>query len=471
MLFVELRFFVFFAVVFGLFWSLRSNASRKLVLILASYAFYAAWDWRFLGLIWLITIICYVVGLNVSEAPGRSQRSRNRWLTFGVVASLMVLAVFKYFNFFTSSFADVAQLAGLPVNAVTLQLVLPVGISFYTFQAISYIVDIRRGDVGARKSFQDVCFYIAFFPQLVAGPIVRAADFLPQIDTKRVWNRVNVRYCLILFMIGMFKKAGISDNIAPYVDMVFSDHSAYTGPTVIGGVLLYGVQIYCDFSGYSDMAIACAGLLGFVFPQNFNSPYLASNIQVFWRRWHISLSSWLRDYLYIPLGGSRVGEAHHKVNLMTTMLLGGLWHGASYNFIIWGGLHGTAQIVENYWRRFVRFEVAGLKTIIILLSTLLTYWWVNLAWIFFRAPDFDAALSMMMVYFTWSSAGDQVLPIAVWPLLVALGALHYASHKIGMLERLCTLPDLRFAIAAGTLAALVITLFPLGYRPFVYFQF
>nr|WP_070958965.1 MBOAT family protein [Hyphomonas sp. Mor2] len=471
MLFVELRFFAFFAVVFGIYWSLKSNSSRKLLLTLASYVFYAAWDWRFLGLIWLITIICYVVGLNVGEAPGRSRRTQNRWLAFGVVSSLLVLAVFKYFNFFTGSFADVAQLVGLPVNTVTLQLVLPVGISFYTFQSISYIVDIRRGDVGVRKSFQDVCFYIAFFPQLVAGPIVRAADFLPQIERKRVWNSVNVRYCLILFMIGMFKKAGISDNIAPYVDMVFSDHAAYTGPTIVGGVLLYGVQIYCDFSGYSDMAIACAGLLGFVFPQNFNSPYLASNIQVFWRRWHISLSSWLRDYLYIPLGGSRVGEVHHKVNLMTTMLLGGLWHGASYNFIIWGGLHGTAQIVENYWRRFVKFEVAGMKTAFILLSTLITYWWVNLAWIFFRAPDFEAAFGMTLAYFTWSSAGDQVLPIALWPLLFTLGALHYVSHKIGMLERLSTLSDLRFAAAAGALAALVITLFPLGYRPFVYFQF
>ena len=233
-------------------------------------------------------------------------------------------------------------MAGLPGNPVTLNLVLPVGVSFYTFQAISYMVDVHRGTVSAKRSPLDVAFYIAFFPQLVAGPIVRASDFIPQMDVARRWADVNVRACLALFLIGFVKKACVSDNIAPYVDLVFANPESFTGATIVGGVLLYGVQIYCDFSGYSDMAIACAGLLGYKFPPNFDSPYLSPNIQDFWRRWHISLSSWLRDYLYISLGGNRKGNARRDVNLMTTMVLGGLWHGASFNFVIWGFLHGGA---------------------------------------------------------------------------------------------------------------------------------
>ena len=308
MLFVELRFFVFFAAVFALVWTLRDNEWRKRILTAASYIFYAAWDWRFLALIVFVTLVSYGVGrVGAARAPGDVQRKLS--LAGGIVVALGVLGVFKYFNFFADSFADLAGLVGLPAGQVTLNLVLPVGISFYTFQAISYMVDVHRGDVRARTSVLDVAFYIAFFPQLVAGPIVRASDFLPQMETARRWADVPVRASLALFLVGFIKKACISDNIAPYVDVIFADPSLYSGATVVGGVLLYGVQIYCDFSGYSDMAIACAALLGYTFPANFAAPYLSRDIQDFWRRWHISLSSWLRDYLYIPLGGNRLGEA------------------------------------------------------------------------------------------------------------------------------------------------------------------
>lgn len=355
MLFVELRFFAFFAVVFVCAWALRRNQDRKWLLTLASYFFYGCWDWRFLSLILFVTAVSFVTG-EFARLRAPNDPVRRLALALGIIISLLVLAVFKYFNFFTESFAEFAGALGLSANSVTLNIVLPVGISFYTFQAISYMVDVHRGDIAAKRSLLDVAFYIAFFPQLVAGPIVRASSFIPQMDQKRVWSDVNVRACLTLFLIGFIKKAGISDNIAPYVDLVFDNPEAFTASSAIAGVFLYGVQIYCDFSGYSDMAIACAGLLGYKFSANFKSPYLSADIQQFWRRWHISLSSWLRDYLYIPLGGNRNGNMRRDVNLMTTMVLGGLWHGASFNFVIWGFLHGAALMIERTWNEHRRFE-------------------------------------------------------------------------------------------------------------------
>ena len=470
MLFVEARFFLFFGIVFGLVWALRSNLWRKRVLTLASYVFYGAWDWRFLGLIMLVTIVSYLVG-NAATLPESETKKRKWALGAGIVFSLCVLGLFKYFNFFADSFVDFAGLMGFNAGHVTLNLVLPVGISFYTFQAISYMVDVHRGVIHARRSFLDVAFYIAFFPQLVAGPIVRASDFIPQMDTARKWSDVAVRASVALFLVGFFKKACVSDNIAPYVDLIFADPSAYTAHSVIAGVLLYGIQIYCDFSGYSDMAIATAGLLGYKFPPNFNSPYLSRDIQIFWRRWHISLSSWLRDYLYIPLGGNRKGDMRRDVNLMTTMVLGGLWHGASFNFIIWGFLHGLALMVERTWSDHVakRFNPMGLIGIII--GTAMTYYWVNLAWIFFRAPTLEESLSIAKTYMTFSSEGTQNLPAVVWPFILAMGVFHIISHRIKLGEMLAQIPPARFALTTGALAALALSFVPLGYRPFIYFQF
>ena len=470
MLFVEVRFFLFFAVVFGLVWTLRNNLWRKRVLTLASYVFYGAWDWRFLGLIMLVTVVSYLVG-NAATWPEHETKKRKWALGGGIVFALMVLGLFKYFNFFADTFVDFAGMMGFSAGQVTLNLILPVGISFYTFQAISYMVDVHRGVIAARRSFLDVAFYIAFFPQLVAGPIVRAADFIPQMDAPRRWADVDVRAAMALFLVGFFKKACISDNIAPYVDLVFSDPSAFTAANVIAGVFLYGIQIYCDFSGYSDMAIATAALLGYKFPPNFNSPYLSPDIQVFWRRWHISLSSWLRDYLYIPLGGNRKGTMRRDVNLMTTMVLGGLWHGASFNFIIWGFLHGLALMVERTWSDLVARRVPSFGFIGIAIGTAVTFYWVNLAWIFFRAPTLEESLAIAQTYLTWSSAGTHTLPAIVWPFIVAMGAFHIISHRINLGEALARLSPGRFALATGALAALALAFVPLGYRPFIYFQF
>ncbi len=470
MLFVELRFFLFFALVFLLTWGLRRNTHRKYVLTGASYFFYGCWDWRFLGLILFITLVSYAVGHMAKVRPPES-RDRKLALALGIVASLLVLGVFKYFNFFADSFEDFASLIGLTAGSVTLDIILPVGISFYTFQAISYMVDVHRGEIPPERDFLDVAFYIAFFPQLVAGPIVRASNFIPQMDQKRLWSDVNVKACLTLFLIGFVKKAGISDNIAPYVDLIFANPEAFTASSVVSGVLLYGVQIYCDFSGYSDMAIACAGLLGYKFPANFRSPYLSPDIQQFWRRWHISLSSWLRDYLYISLGGNRKGDRRRDVNLMTTMVLGGLWHGASYNFIIWGFLHGGALMIERAWNKLIAAKVSSFGWVGPLIGGLVTYYWVNLAWIFFRAPTLNESLEISKIYLTWQSSGTDVLPINAWIFVIALGVIHWAGEKTDAPDRFSDLKPTRYAALFGVCFALALSFVPTGYRPFIYFQF
>ena len=255
------------------------------------------------------------------------------------------------------------------------------------------------------------------------------------------------------------------------MDLVFADPSAYSALSVVAGVLLYGIQIYCDFSGYSDMAIATAGLLGYKFPPNFNSPYLSANIQDFWRRWHISLSSWLRDYLYIPLGGNRKGNMRRDVNLMTTMVLGGLWHGASFNFVIWGFLHGLALMVERTWSDLVASRVRPLGALGLLLGTALTFYWVNLAWIFFRAPTLTESLAIAKTYVTLSSEGTQTLPAVVWPFILAISLFHAISYRLKIGEALARMPAPLFAVSTGALTALALSFVPLGYRPFIYFQF
>ncbi|MEL7520851.1 MAG: MBOAT family O-acyltransferase, partial [Cyanobacteria bacterium J06553_1] len=307
MIFTEFRFFIFFAVVFGVYWALRSNGWRKAWILACSYAFYGAWDWRFLSLIIGSTLVDYVVGLNLVKCDDSSKvnssKAKRSWLALSLCVNLGALAFFKYANFFADSAVGFFSWMGLPVNSVTLGIVLPVGISFYTFQTLSYSLDIYAGQLQPKKNLLDLATFVAFFPQLVAGPIVRAADFLPQLEIARSFDQVNVRACLTLFMVGFFKKACVSDNLAPIVDKYFAAPDTFDAISSWIGVLSYTVQIYCDFSGYSDMAIACAGLLGYELCVNFNFPYFASSITDFWRRWHISLSTWLKDYLYIPVGG------------------------------------------------------------------------------------------------------------------------------------------------------------------------
>jgi len=468
MLFVEPRFFVFFAIVFALYWSLKRNDLRKLVLLVASYIFYGAWDPRFTLLLAFSTLFDFGAGLMMEAAP--TQRRRHLIIAVSVTVNLALLFTFKYFNFFADSFVGLLHAAGVQANPVTVRLILPVGISFYTFQSLSYTLDIYRGHMRARRSLLDYATFVGFFPQLVAGPIVRAYDFLPQLDGLKRFADVPVRRALILFFFGYVKKSCVSDNLAPYVDAVFSHPADYTGASIMAATVLYAIQIYCDFSGYTDMAIATAKLLGYDLTVNFRHPYFSTSISTFWRRWHISLSSWLRDYLYIPLGGNRGGRLAGYRNLLVTMVLGGLWHGASWNFVIWGTLHGGALILHKEYARW-RPEAWGSHVAYRTGAMLLTFWWVCLAWIFFRAANLPAAVELARSFVTISGIGSGDIVTWAAPVILGLGLLHAIEARGLISNALMSLQRPSFYALAGTAAGVALAFTPIAYRPFIYFQF
>ncbi|MCA9247841.1 MAG: MBOAT family protein, partial [Planctomycetales bacterium] len=410
----------------------------------------------------------YAVGRLLNDEDRLARRKGLLWLS--VVMNLGLLGVFKYFNFFVESAGSLLSWMGLPASDTTLAIVLPVGISFYTFQTMSYTIDVYRRDLKAEKSALNFALFVAFFPQLVAGPVVRARDFLPQLASMRRFRNVDVQACLVLFLVGFFKKACVSDNIAPVVDAYFSDPYLYRASAAWLGVLLYAVQIYCDFSGYSDMAIACAGLLGYNLCVNFNHPYFATDITSFWRRWHISLSSWLRDYLYISLGGNRGSTWFLYRNLMLTMLLGGLWHGAAWRFVIWGGLHGLALIAHRLWRTCFPEPLlpARLGPVV---GAAATFYWVCLAWIFFRAETLGSAWAVTQAYVFGVNHGTKHLPsvwFAILPLLLAMHWISYRGWATPVLERA---PRWSLPLGYGLLFPLLLALMHTHAAPFIYFQF
>jgi alginate O-acetyltransferase complex protein AlgI len=475
-LFVEYRFLFFFLAVFAVHWTLRPAWARKVWLLLASYVFYAAWDWRFLSLIWTSTIVDYLVGLRLRVED--RDRTRRLLLAISVLVNLGLLGFFKYFGFFVDSAVEFLGWLGLDVGRPALQVVLPVGISFYTFQTMSYTIDGYRRVLTPTRNLLDVSLFVAFFPQLVAGPIVRAADFMPQLRSPRVFANVAVRPALVLFLVGFVKKAVVADNAAVIADAYFADPAAASGFSAFLGVGAYAAQIYGDFSGYSDMAIALAALLGYRLPLNFDYPYLARNITEFWRRWHISLSTWLRDYLYVPLGGNRGGRLFTYRNLMLTMLLGGLWHGAAWRFVVWGGLHGVALVAHREW---VRRRPEGLLRpgrIAPVLATAATLYWVCLAWIFFRAQDLSTAWAATRSFLFLDGIGDLSFTAFDGRLaaggiaLVLLGLLvcHVAA-RLGAFRWWGDLPGWGFAALFGAAIPLVLAFVPVAAAPFIYFQF
>lgn len=468
MLFTEPVFFVFFAAVFAAAWLDRSHRRRKLCLLAASYLFYAAWDWRFLTLIALSTLVDFAVGLGL----GRTLRpaGRRALLVASLGLNLGVLGVFKYYGFFLESATGMLSALGLESAGRVPEIVLPVGISFYTFQTLSYTIEVYRGRLAPVRSLSDFALFVGFFPQLVAGPIVRAADFLPQLDSLPRWRDVAVRRYLVLFLVGFAKKACIADNVAPFADSVFAAPETFTAVAIWTAVALYAVQIYCDFSGYTDMAIACAGLLGYRLARNFDFPYLAHNVSDFWRRWHVSLSTWLRDYLYVPLGGSRGSRLATHRNLMLTMLLGGLWHGAAWTFVAWGALHGLALVAHREWRRWAAGRLPALPGGR-LLATALTLHWVLLTWSFFRAQSLADAGLLARAFLLFEGPGPRTLD----PALVLLAALLFVVHRLSADHRLEEaaerLPDWAFAGAYGAAAAVTGSFLPLRTEAFIYFQF
>ena len=456
-------FILFFAVVLAGAAVLQRSCSsrpRECFLLLASYFFYGWWDWRFCFLLLFVTAASYLTAL---------YKDNKAAYVAGIIVPLAVLGFFKYFNFFLAS---AALLLGRDLGA--LRIILPVGISFYTFQALSYVIDVHRGKLPVERDFIRLALYLSFFPQLVAGPIVRAADFLPQLYEDRRVTLKNLEAGLQLMAFGLFKKIVLADHISVFVDDVFWAPSAYHWATILLAVVSYSIQIYFDFSGYSDIAIGCAKCLGYDFKPNFDLPYLSRNVTEFWTRWHISLSTWLKEYLYIPLGGNRKGEFRRYVNLMLTMLLGGLWHGASWTFVFWGGMHGLALVVDKLLPRKGQPGAAG-KAI----GTALTFVFVSFCWIFFRAETFADAWAVIRGIctlqdgirqpFLWSFVSIVLLCVCTF---AAVRRAHRQReniiHGYYLIQDLNTVQGLTlFFILCGLILALAYT----GENPFVYFQF
>lgn len=394
MLFNSVIFFVFLTVAFAAYWALRERRAQNVFLLVASYVFYGWWDWRFLGLIIGCSAVNYWAGGYIATT---AERVKRRWaLAVCCVVCLGTLGLFKYYNFFVESFC---YLFNVSAESLTMRLVLPVGISFFTFQALSYTIDIALGKLKPAASWAEFFAFIAFFPQLVAGPIERATNLLPQFQRERRFEMDAAMHGLCLMGYGLFKKMVVADTLGLYVDKVFYMPELYSSVTCIIGAFFFAIQIYCDFSGYSDVARGVARLFGFELMVNFNRPYLATSFGDFWRRWHISLSTWFKDYVYIPLGGNRVTLAKWIRNTLIVFLLSGLWHGAAWTFVIWGGLHGFFLVVEGIGKRkgWVDDESTGFMRVI---KSFGVFVGVVFAWIFFRAGSFELLARYMKVLFS-----------------------------------------------------------------------
>ncbi|MBV1863333.1 MAG: MBOAT family protein [Rhodobacteraceae bacterium] len=468
MLFPTVEFILFFCVVMSFVWVLRPGVySRNLILLAASYVFYGAWDLRFLALMGGVSLIAYGAGRMVGPTARYGAGIKKIVLVVSIAALLGTLGIFKYFNFFALSLQQLLEAANLSRDWQWLEILLPVGLSFYVFQAISYIVDVLRGDVDARRDPVDVFLYISFFPQLVAGPIVRASVFLPQIGQITVPDANMRARAVVLISTGLLKKMVIANYLSVLlVDPVFLLPEGQNALTAGIGLLGYAVQIYCDFSGYSDIAIGVALLLGFHFPANFRQPYRADSLRDFWQRWHISLSSWIRDYLYVPLGGSYGSTRRTAGILLLTMTLAGLWHGAGWNFILWGCLHGAALVAERVMRG-IGVKPPQLIRIALVLGVVL------LLWIPFRASSIGVTVEYLAAFGRWESYAPTALTPTVFALLVAGMALNWLPVSFGekLGQGMATLPATLQAIVLSLICFALFAAAQEGVAPFIYFQF
>ncbi len=450
----------------------RAKKVRLLFLLGASYVFYAHWDWRFLPLIWGSSTADYLLGHAIFRA--KTVRSKKLWLLATVIMNLGVLGFFKYFNFGIDSMAAALEALGMPVPHVALRVALPIGISFFTFESMSYVIDVYRGEFEPHSSYLEYLTFVAFFPHLVAGPIVRPRDLLPQLGGEPRFSSSEASEGLFLIATGLLKKVVIGDYLAlNLVDRVFDAPTMYSSVECYAAIIGYALQIYCDFSGYTDIAIGSALLLGVRFPLNFDSPYKAHDIQDFWRRWHISLSTWLRDYLYIPLGGNRKGKARTYLNLMLTMLLGGLWHGASWTFVVWGGLHGGALAVNKAIK-----DLRGKKAdaprsrLSHVVGVVLTFHLVCVAWVFFRAESFQKA-KLVFSQLAELTTYHPNLPRSV-VLVLALGLVAHFVPKdlyLKLRDGFARLPAPAQGVALFVAAVFIRQMASSDAVPFVYFQF
>lgn len=466
----------------------RRDTLRLLFVTLFSYYFYYKSSGIYFFLLAVVTISDYLIAKGICKVQtnhdgmGYNRNAKGKWLlALSLVIDLGLLGYFKYTNFFGTLYADITG-----NHFDVLDIFLPVGISFFTFQSLSYIIDVYRGTLKPLNSILDYAFYVSFFPQLVAGPIVRAHDFIPQIRKPIEITKEMFGTGVFFIVGGLFKKAVISDYISiNYVERVFDQPSLYSGFENLMGIYGYALQIYCDFSGYSDMAIGIALLLGFKFPINFNAPYKSSSITEFWRRWHISLSSWLKDYLYISLGGNRKGKIRQYINLLITMLLGGLWHGASLNFVVWGGLHGILLTIDKIWKQICpklspvqsKHDTIKPNKFISFIGGIVTFHIVCLAWVFFRCDSFDTAFSMILQIFNnFQSQVALQWITGYWAVaaLILLGyLLHFMPQRLSAFTKrmVIKMPFLLQVLLIVMVIYIVIQIKSSDVLPFIYFQF
>ncbi|MBS7786922.1 MBOAT family protein [Flavobacterium sp. CYK-55] len=482
MLFNSVDFFIFLPVVFVLYWFVFHQNLKKqnILLLIASYFFYACWDWRFLFLLIFSTSLDYYTGIKIFEASKPS--SKKIWMWLSILSNLSFLGVFKYYNFFADSFVSFLSNLGFTTHLSTIQWVLPVGISFYTFHGLSYVIDLYNQKIKPERDVINYSLFVCFFPLLVAGPIERATHLLPQIKQKRTFNYAQATDGLKQMLWGLFKKVVIADQCATFVNTIFDHYSAYSASTLVLGLLFFSFQIYGDFSGYSDIALGTAKLFGIDLLRNFSFPFFSRNIAEFWRRWHISLSSWFRDYLYIPLGGSN-GSLKMKIrNTFIVFLVSGLWHGANWTFVLWGLLHALyflPLLLYQNNRSYLNTVAAGkfLPSIKELLFMLFTFVLVSLAWVFFRAPNLTVALEYAYKIFSKSIFElpyflgiKQALVTSIWIVFMLL--IEWISRESQYGTQNITLRWKRpYRWLFYYSIALLIFLFGAKNQPFIYFQF
>ena len=488
MIFNSLEFLVFFLIVIVLYFILP-NKYKWILLLLASYYFYMSWKFEYIFLMLFSTIINYLIALAMEKEEIRIKRKK--YLYLSLILNIGILFVFKYFNFFIDSINGLVSISNIKISIPAIGLVLPMGISFYTFQTLSYTIDVYKGDIKAEKNFGIFALYISFFPQLVAGPIERADRLLPQFYNKHEFNYDNVTNGLKRMTWGFFKKIVIADRIAVMVNTVYNDPTQYKGLPLIIATIAFAIQIYCDFSGYSDIAIGSAKIMGFTLMENFKRPYFSKSISEFWKRWHISLSSWFRDYLYIPLGGNRVKISRAYFNLFITFLISGLWHGANWTFVLWGAIHGAylvlGKMLSPYRKMMVKITRIDklpfiYKTIQIIITNIL----VGFAWIFFRANTINDAIYIiknLFVNFTkefnistiinilFNMGLNNIDTLIILLSVVILFIVSVLQRKESILKKLSNMPlIIRYSLYYGILIYIIFFSY-IGNSEFIYFQF
>jgi len=483
MLFNSIDFAIFLPIVFILYWFVANKKLKlqNLLIVVASYVFYGWWDWRFLSLILFSTIVDFLVGLRLGKEEDKSKRLALLWLS--VLVNIGFLGFFKYYNFFIDNFSSAFSFFGYKINPNSLNIILPVGISFYTFQTMSYTIDVFRKKLKPTKDFIAFSAFVSFFPQLVAGPIERASNLLPQFYSKRKFEYEKAVDGLKQIIWGLFKKVVIADNAAQFVNVIFSNSDEYSGSTLFLGAFFFALQIYGDFSGYSDIAIGTSRLFGFNLKQNFAFPYFSRDIAEFWRRWHISLSTWFRDYFYIPLGGSKVGKWKKIRNVFIIFIVSGFWHGASWNFIVWGFLNALyflplMLLNKNRINKNVVAQGKYLPSFKEFSQIIITFNLTLIAWVFFRADDLKHAMSYLSEIFSKSiftfpnfeGRSDSYLILAIIGFMFFIEWIGrnnlYAIEKIGI-----KWPKIVRWAWYSFLIFLIGILSQTEETPFIYFQF